>query len=275
MNGISEYINSQLAEDSTKLRITDHTSVSHTCSTGGQMDGGTVVYPSTSTFLPALPCSEPQSIITGQSFTVQSAEQSWTDRSPSHEINFSRVLSMRLKPVKARTKKGRLNIKNNLTSEEICYAASGLITDDSIPFFLDNYGPIREIWKYFLSARATARNAKDAVVVAFDTLYGLLGVGNVGLLQRFAYVHLADAIDALVGAVSIERDAGQVHRERGYRNECVYIDVYLTAKGRPVNDRKLRNELSMRKRIGVRLRQLVYPSPFLLAVYSDDAESIM
>jgi hypothetical protein len=50
---------------------------------------------------------------------------------------------MRLKPVKARSKKGRLNI-----------------TDDLIPFFLDNYGPICEIWKYFLSARATACNAK-------------------------------------------------------------------------------------------------------------------
>jgi hypothetical protein len=182
---------------------------------------------------------------------------------------------MRLKPVQASTKKGRLNIKKNLTSEEIGLVASGLVTDDSIPFFLNNYGPIRDIWQSFLSARATARSTRDSVVVAFDLLYGLLGVGGVGLLQRFAYVQLADAIDALVDAVSLEREAGRVHRERGYRSESVYIDVYLTAKGRPVNDRKLRNELSGRKRIGVRWRQLTYPSPLLLALYSDDAESIM
>ena len=47
------------------------------------------------------------------------------------------------------------------------------------------------------------------------------------------------------------------------------------AKGQLLNDKKLSNELSRRKRNGVRLQQLIYLSPLLLAVYSEDAESIV
>lgn len=182
---------------------------------------------------------------------------------------------MRLGLVKAKAKKGRLNIKKNLTFEEIGPVASGLITDDSVPFFLNNRDPICDIWMFFLSARAAACSVEDAVVAAFEVLYCLIGVTGTGLLLRFAYVQLADAIDALVNTVSTERRAGHVHRRPGYRDESAYVDVYLAAKGKPLNDKKLRNELTGRKRIGVRLRQLIYPSPLLLAIYSEDAESIV
>lgn len=238
MKDISEYINSELSEDSARLGITDQTSASHSCSVDGLLDGGTAA-------------SERQLINSQQSVAIQST-QGWTDRSPTREIHFSRFLSMRLKPIRAGNKKGRLNIKKDLTPEEIGIVASGLITDGSIPFFLNHYGPICDIWKSLLSARARARSTADSVTIAFDLLYSLLGVGRAELLRRFAYVQLADAIDALADAVSLEREAGRVHRERGYRNESIYIDVYLTAKGQPVDDRKLRNELSGRKRIGVR-----------------------
>lgn len=57
--------------------------------------------------------------------------------------------------------------------------------------------------------------------MAFDVLYRLLGVGGgAGLLQQFAYMQLADAIDALVNAVSMELDASQIHRECGYRRNA-------------------------------------------------------
>ena len=111
MHGISEYINSELAETSAKLRITDYASVLHTCSTDGKADGGSDIYPSKPTFLHALPCPGLQSIRTGQLLTVQTAGQGWTDCSPLHEIDILRVLTMRLRPVKAKRKRGRLNIK--------------------------------------------------------------------------------------------------------------------------------------------------------------------
>lgn len=114
MKDISEYINSELSEDSARLSITDQTSASHSCSVDGLLDGGTAA-------------SEINSV------AVQST-QGWSDRSPSREIHFSRFLSMRLKPVRAGNKKGRLNIKKDLTPEEIGIVASGLITDGSIPF---------------------------------------------------------------------------------------------------------------------------------------------
>lgn len=198
MQDISEYINSELAEEFAKLSITDHPSVSHSCSPDDQFEGGhTPIYTIKPTLFPALHSLEQQPRITRQSSTVRSAERSWTDSSTSsHEIDFSRALSMRLRLVKAKTKKGRLNIKKNLTLEEIGSVTSGLITDDSIPFFLNNHSPICDIWIFFLSARATARSAEDAVVAAFDILYRLIGVSGTGLLQRFAYVQLADALQS-------------------------------------------------------------------------------
>jgi hypothetical protein len=91
--------------------------------------------------------------------------------------------------------------------------------------------------------------------------------------RRYLLRTLANiAIDALVSAVSVERRAGHVHR-RSDKDESIYLDVYLVAKGKPLNDVKLRKELS-RRNIGRRLRQLMHSSPLMLAVYySDDAES--
>lgn len=173
------------------------------------------------------------------------------------------------------TNKSRLNIIKNLTLEEIGPFASGLLTDNYIPFFVNNYDLIYDIWIFFLSARARERSAEDAVVAAFDVLYRLIDIRGTKFLLRFAYVQLADAIDTLVNAVSRERCTSRIHQGPSHSDESLYIDVYLTAKGKSLNDEKLRNELSVRKRIGVRLCQMAYPSPLLLAVYSDDAESIM
>lgn len=78
-----------------------------------------------------------------------------------------------------------------------------------------------------------------------------------------------------LNAVSTECHTGHVHWGPSYRDKSVYIDIYLSAKGQQLNDKKSRNELSMCELIGVRLRQLIYPSPLLLAIYSDDAQSIM
>jgi hypothetical protein len=225
--------------------------------------------------LPALTKSEQQPRSTWQSSTVRSAEQSCTTDGliSSHEINLSDALSLRSMVVRAKTKKGRLKIKQDLTPEEIGSVASSLITDESIPFFLNNHDHICDVWVFFLSTRATAQSAEDAVVAAFDVLYHIIGVGDSRLLLRFAYVQLADAIDFLVNAVSMEQRTGRVRP--GCRDESVYIDVYLTAKGKPLNDKKLRDKLTGRKRIGVCLHQLISLSPLLLAVYSDDAESIV
>jgi hypothetical protein len=87
--------------------------------------------------------------------------------------------------------------------------------------------------------------------VAFDVLYRVIGVRGARFLLRFAYMQLAEAVDFLVNAVSTEQRTGHVWPS--YRDQSVYIDVYLTAKGKPLNDKKLRDELSGHKRIRVRL----------------------
>jgi hypothetical protein len=222
MQDLSKYINNELAEESAKLSIKDNTGVLHSCSTNGpQLEGGnTPLYTSKLMLLPALPCLEQQSRITGQSSAVRSAEQSWTaDSSTSlHGIHISRFLSIRLRLVKAKTKKGRLSIKKNLTLEEIGPVASSLLMDDSIPFFVNNYDLICDVWIFFLSARARERSAADAVVAAFDVLYRLIDMRDTKFLLRFAYVQLADAIDTLVNAVSTERCASHIHQGPSYRD---------------------------------------------------------
>jgi hypothetical protein len=195
MQDLSEYINDEFAEEFAKLSIKDNTGVLHSCSSGPQLEeGNTPPYTRKPMLLPTLPGLEQQSRITGQSSVVRSAEQSWAaDSSISlHGTDISMFLSIRLRLVKAKTKKGRLNIKRNLTFEEIGPVASGLITDNSIPFFLNNYDPICDIWIFFLSERARERSAADAVVAAFDVLYRLIDMRDTKFLLRFAYVQLAD-----------------------------------------------------------------------------------
>jgi hypothetical protein len=274
MQDLSEYINSDLAQGFTQLNLCDQAVVPHSFSVPNPEEGGRSLIEPTSP-LPALTESERQPSRTWQSSTVCSAEQSCTADSPTslHEINLLDALSLRFRVVKARTKKSRLKIKKDLTPEEIGSVASGLITDESIPFFLNNYDYMCNVWVFFLSTRATTQSAADAIVVAFDVLYHIIGVGDARLLLRFAYVQLAEAVDFLVNAVSMEQRAGRVRP--GCRDQSVYIDVYLTAKGKPLNNKKLRDELSGRKCIEMRFRQLMSVSPLLLAIYSDDAESIV
>jgi hypothetical protein len=135
-------MNSELVEEFAKLSIKDNTGILYSCSNG--LEGGhTPPYTSKPMLLSTLRGLEP-SRITGRSFAIRSAEPSWVvDSSASlFGVDISSLLSMRWRLVKAKTKKGRLNTKTNLTIEEIDPVASGLITDDSIPFFINNYNSI-------------------------------------------------------------------------------------------------------------------------------------
>ena len=188
----------------------------------------------------------------------------------SSDALISQFLSNTVVPTKS--VKGRLNIKKNLTPAEIGPVASSLITGDSIPFLINNFQFIFAVWMLFLTSKTLSRSADQAVIEAFDVLHELLtDKRDTRFLLRFAYVQLAEAIDALVKAAKENRHAGHLYK----RDESVYIDVYLTAKGNPLKSPKLRNKLSEHKRMGRRWRQLTDPSPLLLFLYSDNAESVV
>ena len=95
--------------------------------------------------------------------------------------------------------------------EEIGPVASSLITDDSIPFFLNNYDLIYNIWIFFLSARAIVYSIEDTIITVFDVLYHLIDIQGIGLLLQFAYIQLADTINILVNTVSTEYCAGYIY----------------------------------------------------------------
>jgi hypothetical protein len=61
---------------------------------------------------------------------------------------------------------------------------------------------------------------------------------------------LAGAIDVLIKVSKEDQLAGHVYKGASYKNKSVYIDVYLTAKRKPLNLLKLRNELSRHRHIG-------------------------
>jgi hypothetical protein len=281
---LSEYINNALVQKFEKLTLEDQVAVSYICPTDDRSPlldkSRTLIFASTvPPTLQTLPNPEEhQPKTAGQTSHFQSIKQSWTitNSALSSETHISRFLSLRNTVVLAKSRKGRLNIKRNLTPAEIGPVASGLITGDSIPFFLNNFQPIFDVWISFLTTKTSVRSANHAVVAAFDVLYDLVTDGrDTRFLLRFAYVQLAEAIDALVKVASANRRAGHVHGGAGYKDESVYIDVYLTAKGKPLNNLKLRNELSGHKRISRRFREITNLSLLLLAVYSDDAKSIV
>lgn len=281
---LSEYINNVLVQKFEKLTLEDQVAISYIYPTDNHSpllhEGHTPAFASTvPPTLQTLPNSEQhQPETAGQASHFQSIKQSWTiiNTALSSEIYISRFLSLRNTVVPAKSRKGRLNIKRKLTPAEIDPVASGLITGDSIPFFLNNFQLIFDIWISFLTTKASVRSVNHAVVAAFDVLDDLVrDYRDTRFLLRFAYVQLAEAIDALEKVVSTDRLAGHVHGGAGYRDESAYIDVYLTAKGKPLNNLKKRNELSERRRIGRRWREITNLSLLLLAVYSDDAESIV
>ena len=168
MQDLSRYINGELAEVSAKLGLKYNTGILHSCLNGVE-GGNTPPYTNKPMLLPVLPGWE-LSRITGQSSAIRNTELSWTiDSSASlHGVDISSFLSMHLGLVKTRTKKGRLNVEKNLPLEEIGPVASGLIKDGSIPFFINNYNPLYDIWIFFLSAGAMEHSAEDVCIKGLE-----------------------------------------------------------------------------------------------------------
>jgi hypothetical protein len=272
---LDKYINKFLVQKFAKLTLSDQAALSYIYSTEDRSPllskGQKLIFAST------VPPTH-QSKIARQTSDFQSIKQSGNINNSklSSETLISRFFLLQNTVVLTKSRKGRLNFKRNLTPAEIGPVASGLITGDSVPFLLNNFQLIFDVWISFLTSKISIRSANQAVIAAFDTLYELLSdERDTRLLLRFAYVQLAEAIDALVKVAKEDRLVGHAYRGAGYKDESVYINIYLTAKGRPLDSLKLRNELSGHRRMGRRWHQLMNLSLLLLFVFSDDAEAVM
>jgi hypothetical protein len=93
-------------------------------------------------------------------------------------------------------------------------------------------------------------NANYAVIATFNILYNLVTDNkDTQFLLRFAYIQLAKAINAFVKVAFVDWCTSYVYKGASYKDKSVYINVYLIAKRKPLNNLRLRNELSERKHI--------------------------
>jgi hypothetical protein len=167
----------------------------------------------------------------------------------------------------------RLSLKVDLLQYEVPVVARLLIGGDAIALLLTQFALVYNIWTYSL---IKATSATDSIIAAFDAVrfppFPPKRTRESRLFSRFAYIQLINTIDSLKKASAVHRLAGLVESRA---DASIPLDIYLEGKGIPLNSQKLRNKLSKYTTIGRRWSELAGPSPFWLALYSDQAETIM
>ncbi|KAH7268707.1 hypothetical protein B0J15DRAFT_592162 [Fusarium solani] len=113
---------------------------------------------------------------------------------------------------------------------------------------------------------STAVNALNNVVAGKEGEF---------LPPGFGYVQLSRFLGALEGRVKADRKVGLIPSISGRVNSSLAIDIYLGAQGAGPAALSTRSKISECKRIGGRWEELVGPSVFLLAIYSNVAETFV
>ena len=166
-----------------------------------------------------------------------------------------------------------LSLKVDLLIHEIPLVAHYLIRDHAVSVFLNQFTLVYNIWTCSL---ITGTSITDSIVAAFDAVrfprFPPQRTRESYLFSRFTYIHLINIVDALKNSVAVHRLPGSIG---GRPSASIPLDVYLEAKGLPIDNQKLRNRLSKYTTIGRRWSELAGPSPFWLALYSKHAETIM
>ncbi|KAJ0100662.1 hypothetical protein J7T55_000107 [Diaporthe amygdali] len=108
------------------------------------------------------------------------------------------------------------------------------------------------------------------VITAFRVLDS--AISKPGVLSRLAYIQLIRTFRTLEEMIAEDRQCGRIHREVGYRNASVAVNIYMSAQDSRPDVNALRRELLERKRTGRRWTELAGPSPLCLLLYSGESE---
>ncbi|KAF5675917.1 hypothetical protein FDENT_9634 [Fusarium denticulatum] len=103
----------------------------------------------------------------------------------------------------------------------------------------------------------------------------LCGKQGSSLLRRLAFIRLVELISFLELVISSERDSGRMVRDRSYSNASIALDIYMGAQEDNSNPDDLRRQVKERKRVATMWKSLSEPSPLLVLMYSDAAETIV
>ncbi|UPL03836.1 hypothetical protein LCI18_014770 [Fusarium solani-melongenae] len=118
----------------------------------------------------------------------------------------------------------------------------------------------------------TDLNVSTAVRALNNVIFGREGEC---LPSGFGYVQLSRFLGALEGRVKADRKVRLIPSISGRVNSSLVIDIYLGAEDAGPAALSTRGKISECKRIGGRWEELVGPSVFLLAIYSNVAETFV
>jgi hypothetical protein len=144
-------------------------------------------------------------------------------------------------------------------------------------YFVGNYQYALDHWVSLQMGPALPNDVKSSdarVVAAFRVLDNAIAKEQ-GMLSRLAYMQLIRMFRELEDRVAADRQRGQVHRDTGYRDASVALDIYMSAQDGSPDPTTLRRALLERKRMGRRWTTLAGPSPLFLLLYSPETEMVV
>ncbi|KAH8889966.1 hypothetical protein GQ53DRAFT_186160 [Thozetella sp. PMI_491] len=174
--------------------------------------------------------------------------------------------------------KGSARYRTRSHTDDLHQLASSLVRQDASSFYANSCENASVCWASLLQKTEVSGISYDdpnitASLRALDRI--LTDQESTPLLLRFAYVQLTNVFENLESIIAAGRRSGLVHREIGYRNASIALDMYMAAQEGYFDVALRRRELLKRKRTGRRWRQLAGASPLFLLIYSDAAEAVV
>lgn len=148
-----------------------------------------------------------------------------------------------------------------------------LIRKNAAAYFMKNYQATLSGWISLVvktSLPIGVVSSDSQVITTFRVLDN--AISKPGVLSRLAYIQLIRTFRTLEERIAEDRQCGRIHREVGYRNASVAVDIYMSAQDSRPDVNALRRELLERKRTGRRWTELAGPSPLCLLLYSSESE---
>lgn len=167
-------------------------------------------------------------------------------------------------------------LHNKTRTARLCFK---LLEAEPLQTFNNNYEKVKADWDW-LKDKTNIPNVTSSsdhrIVCSFKVIDLVIGEAQSStLLRRLAYVRLMDLLSFLEEVISFERKSGRMIRERYYTNASIALDIYMTAQEDLSNPDVLRRELQERTQVGKWWKTLSKPSPLLVLMYSEAADSIM
>ena len=185
------------------------------------------------------------------------------------------VLDTKVRRRKRTPRSSRPANRISYTPAQLNELSSTLVRKDAITFFAENHERVLVSWISMLKDTSFERDmscSDPRVTSAFRTLDRVItGQTGTELLRRLAYVRLICLFERVEEMIALDRQNGIIHRESGYRNASIAVDIYLSAQVGYNDTMHQRREVLERKRVGRRWKKLAGPSPLLLLIYSQMA----